>query len=179
MKWYLLAAVAIISLAAAAQAAEPRAYAGANWWARYGTPPVNAEHQVSTAGPAPVVVDPAPIETYEGHGHNYVYYPGICDYSPPCTDWLWSGYSHNPLRCHPHCMQHGCRYGACGRGSCGACGNCGTGGSCSACGGSAGSCGSAAPAKSPVQSSSLQAPRPLPDVDAAALELGLPRIHVR
>lgn len=179
MKWHLLAAVVVCSLASAAHSAEPRPYAGANWWARYGAPPVNqqqAPQHVSTAGPPPVVVEPGSIATYEPHGIDYVYYPGICDYTPPCTEWLWNGYTHNPRRCHPHCMQPKCRYGAGNCGSCGNCTNCNGQGSCSTCG--------AAPAGSPVQSPAqspvLKTPQPLPDVDSATLPLlGLPRINVR
>lgn len=32
----------------------------------------------------------------------YVYYPGICDHSAPCTSHLWDGYVQSPCRCHPH-----------------------------------------------------------------------------
>jgi hypothetical protein len=173
MKWSLWAAVTMLTLAAnLAPAAEPRlGYGGANWWARYNTPPVNQE-QVSTAGPAPVVVDPAPLAAYDSHGSDYVYYPGICDNSAPCTDWLWAGYSQNPKRCNPHFMR------GCQRGSCGTCSSCAN---CANCGCSAPSCGCAAAAPAEVPGK-LVPPQPLPDIDAAVLPratLGQPRGNVR
>jgi hypothetical protein len=143
--------------------------------------------QVSTQiqGPtqAPDLVDPSSIADYGPHGMDYIYHPGMCDYSAPCTDWLWEGYCQNPLRCHPHFMTRGACHGGCGgngsgRGGCAACGN----GKCVACGAAAGgfSCSAAAP--SPVQASVLKAPQPMPDDQARALPratLGAPRGSVR
>ena len=115
MKWMILAAVAALSLAvlAPSQAAEPQpirqaSYAGSNWWARYGSGPVAQPE----AMPVPVTVEPEAVSMpHGGYGYDYIYYPGICDYTPPCIDWLWAGYAPNPCRCHPHFMQAKCRAG--------------------------------------------------------------------
>jgi hypothetical protein len=177
MKWSLWAAVAIVSLAAGlVQAAEPRpAYSGANWWARYGTPPVSFEH-TATGGPVPVTIEPAALPDHGGYGYDYVYYPGICDPTPLCTDWLWAGYVQNPKRCNPHFMR-GCQWGNCNH-----CGNCGAGSNnCASCGAPAGDCGCSAAAP-PAKAVGLAQPQPLPDIGAASLPratLGPPRGHVR
>lgn len=129
MKWTGMAALAVLALAGVCQANDPilggvrmpspRATmnAGANWWARYGEP-VNQE--AIEAAPAKPITAPA---GWHDHGFGYVYGPGACDYSAPCTDWLWSGYHHEYCRCKPFSGWHG-------RGRCGHCGHCGHGGHC-------------------------------------------------
>jgi len=51
----------------------------------------------------------------------YVYSPGACDWSAPCTKHLWDGYVQCPLRCHPH---HHCARG---------CKSCGINAGCQSC----------------------------------------------
>ncbi|MCI0361567.1 MAG: hypothetical protein L0211_24040, partial [Planctomycetaceae bacterium] len=85
-------------------------YSSANWWTRYGEP---VNQAAIDAAPAEAVAAPAGWSDY---GHGYVYYLGACDYTPPCTDWLWEDYYGMPWRCHH--MHHG--FGHFGR-----CGHCG------------------------------------------------------
>lgn len=57
----------------------------------------------------------------------YVYGPGSCDYTAPCTDHLWDGYCQRPHRCGGHggLFHH---HRACGYG--GGCSTCGVASSC-------------------------------------------------
>ncbi|MDX1945675.1 MAG: hypothetical protein SFU86_09705 [Pirellulaceae bacterium] len=168
MKWTLFFCAAASLAASVSLAAEPRplvrqaAYNGSNWWARYGAPVAEPEATI----PAPGVVDPIAIEPHgwNGHGHDYVYYPGICDYTPPCTDWLWQSYAPNPCRCHPHFMHGGCGGRGCANGACGGV----FGGSCG-CGCANGQCGKPAGCGAPVGCSQpLAAPKPPADLSPTA-----------
>jgi hypothetical protein len=132
MKWTGMAALAVLSLAGVCQANDPvpagirmtnprsPLHTAANWWARFGEP-VNQE-----------AIDAAPMKTpvdtvgYSENGFGYVYGPGSCDYTPPCTDWQWKDYNPMPWRCYPLHQRLKDRHGHCGH--CGNCGNdCGCG----------------------------------------------------
>lgn len=99
-----------------------------------------------------------------------VYQIGSCDFTPPCVDHLWSGYSQNPHRCNMH-GHHGCgnRYGL---GNCaGSCGIgyggfCGKSHGCTSCGSPA--CGTpACGTVVPSCSTPTEAPVPVPSPEAA------------
>jgi len=91
-----------------------------NWWTRYGEP---VNQAAIDAAPAEAVVAPV---GWAQNGHGYIYGPGVCDYTPPCTDWQWNDYNPMPWRCHPlherwaHHWKH----------KCGHCGHCGGHGDC-------------------------------------------------
>jgi hypothetical protein len=135
MKWTLGVAAAVLALAGSLHAAEvyPEAYraspaprgplnAAANWWAKFGEP-VNQEE--IAAAPAEALIQPV-----GHHGYGYVYGPGSCDYTPPCTGWQWNDYNPMPWRCYPHYLRKQHRWGkggcdTCGDSSCNACDTCG------------------------------------------------------
>ena len=127
MKWTGMAAlVLVLAVTGLASATEPTPttirmpnlrgsqYSGANWWARYGEP---VNQAAIDAAPAEAVVAPV---GWAQNGHGYIYGPGSCDYTYPCTDWQWSDYHPHPWRCHP--LHEGWRHGRCG-----GCGGCGSG----------------------------------------------------
>lgn len=95
------------------------------WWARFNTQPMDLKE---LPGPA---AEPIQTQWHGGYG-NYAYHPGACDYTPPCTENLWAGYSQQLHRCTPY---QGRRHFGC-RGGCGQCGR--NGNACSTC--NAGSC---------------------------------------
>jgi hypothetical protein len=121
MKWTAVAGLAVLGWAATLAAAEPDLttirtpsprgplYSAANWWARFGEP---VNHEAVAAAPVATPVEPAAHH----HGLGYVYGPGSCDYSVPCTGWQWADYNPMPWRCNPHFGSH--------RGHCGGCGHC-------------------------------------------------------
>ena len=132
MKWTGMAALVLVLAACGlATAVEPTPatirmpnargslFTNANWWTRYGEP-VNQE----AIDAAPVEAVATPVGWHE-NGHGYIYGLGACDYTLPCTDWLWEDYEYNPWRCNPHGWHGRCGHGLFGR--CGHCGHCGKG----------------------------------------------------
>jgi len=131
MKWTGMAALVLVLAACGlATAVEPTPatirmpnargslFNANNWWTRYGEP---VNQAAIDAAPAEAIASPV-----GWHEHGYVYGLGVCDYTPPCTDWQWADYESNPWRCNPHGWGHG----LCGRrGHCGHCGHddCGCG----------------------------------------------------
>jgi hypothetical protein len=119
----MAAALAVLALAGVCRANDPilggvrmptprGPLNSANWWARYGEP-VNQE-ALEAAPARPPAVAPA---GWHDHGFGYAFGPGACDYTPPCTEWLWAGYERHFCRCHTFGYHwRGDRCGHCGRG---------------------------------------------------------------
>ena len=142
MKWTAVAALAVFALAGVCQANDPvpagvrmpaargpLQTAAANWWARFGEP-VNQE----AIEAAPAKAMPVAPAGWTDRGFGYVYGIGSCDYTLPCTDWLWNDYRMMPWRCAGYSGWHW-------RHRCGHCGGCGDSCGC----GKALGCATAAP----------------------------------
>lgn len=133
-----LAAAALVALSSAllpvaAQAQHPAAqrsghprwsaegfaqHAGAEYTGQefFEVPPVEAVENRYAGMPIPV---DCPLNAPGWQDPHYVYYPGACDYTPPCVNHLWANYCQVPRRCKPphhhHFGQHCGGFGsACG-----------------------------------------------------------------
>lgn len=161
MRWSHFAALAI-TLAATANgfAQQPgmpmsvHAQSGAPgqsmWWARFNTQPMDLKE---IPGPA---MEPIQTQWHGGHS-GYAYHPGACDYTPPCTENLWAGYSQHNHRCTPY---QGRRHFGC-RGGCGQCGRGMSACSTNSCAAPA-DCGCTAPVGQPGKMDLLPASVPAP-----------------
>lgn len=129
------------------------------WWARFNTQPNGMQPMDMKELPGPAM-ETIHSPMYGGHS-GYAYHPGACDYTPPCTENLWAGYSQHLHRCTPYQGRRhfGCRGGCgqCGRGG-NACSTCNAG-SCSA---PAASCGCTAPVGEAGKMDLLPASVPVP-----------------